>query len=73
MKDRILDNALMALTIILVMVALGVGVVGVIELFVHGFNWVTLDWTIGAYIASGLLYSVIARDYIASLTWVEEA
>lgn len=72
MNERILDNALMVLTMALMLTAFAVSVAGAIGLFVHGFSWLTLTWTLGAYVCLGLLCSVMGRDYNTALTWAEE-
>lgn len=73
MAEKIADNLLMVLSIVLILMALTIGVMGVVSLFVHGFSWMTLSWAIGSYVAGGLLFSVISRDYATSLTWQDGA
>ena len=63
MMEKVLDNALMVMSMVLLLVALAVPVFGIIQMVSHGFSWVTLTWTIGFYVASGLLFSVISRGY----------
>lgn len=72
MAEKIADNLLMVMSIVLILMALAIGVMGVVSLFFHGFSWVTLSWAIGSYVAGGLLFSVIGRGHVSALTWSAE-
>lgn len=69
MAEKFADNVLMVMSIVLIVMGFGIALIGALSLFVHGFSWLTLAWTIGAYVVSGLMFSVISRSEVSGINW----